>query len=418
VTLTFVEPKLLRGLRTKLGLLVACLAILLLGALSRPPAAPRPGAAEKVAPILEARAEREEPLRLLEGLRQRGQRGAAASFALQVSRARTPLVGADYGPVTRPQAPAGRGVVVEDSFGLTVASALEGSLEPRVTLASGSVSPARVRAHDVDSGLVLLLLAAPSMSAPLSTRRAAPGDLVLAAFGEGEHATLRPVFVAAIDGRRVSLSGASALVPGTPLFDLDGKLLALATGDREAALAAPTLEALKTQADAGPALPSTLGLSLQEPDEGLRARLGAGAAVVVYSDPEGPGKSLTAGDVLLGVGGQRVVLLDEAQRRIAGLEAGREARLTVRRGGRELEVRVTPVPALAYARQPVRGAGARADTLFAPEALAAAALPGHARVLLIEGRAPGPRPPRPGRSAWLLVEAELQGERFLAAVRP
>jgi serine protease DegS len=417
-------PRLIQRTRTKLLLASAAAAILATGAALRRDEPVRTRQ-EPVAPILEARVERREPTRLFRAIQDAAARVRAYGvvFPAQPARARRRSV-PDFA-AARPAAPepAGLGIPVGESGEvLTTRPALAGG-QPRVLTADGRRMEASVAAYDPERALVLVQLEEARPPAPaMASAPPTPGDLVLAAAGAYE--MVAPRFVRSV-GEQGYLLDAAGLPPGTPLFNLDGELLGIAAGG-ESHLVHPVADALarlRGLVAEGRELPATLGILLQEPDAGLRARLGAGL-IVAGVEPDGPAATagVRAGDVLLELGGSPVDDLEAAHRTIAALPAGREVTATLGRAG--LRQTLTLLPAATFADPRAAwalaspGAPAASD-VFAAGDLAEADVPPSSRVLSVDGRplAAARLPPAARRQGppWL-VHLHEGGRPFFAVV--
>jgi S1-C subfamily serine protease len=386
-------PKLVRG-RLKLRLALAAALVLGVGYLLAPPPTRREAPPEKVVPILEAQVEQREPARVFRGVQDVGRKALGFSVCFpDRMRPQAVRTHADFAGGSERGLPAGLGVIVSDHGDvLTHVRALAGEPMPAARLEDGSPLRGRVTAHEPESGLVLVRLDPGPIPSPPALAQAAPepGELAVAAARFDGLEFVAPVFVAAASGDRYTLSAASGVVvPGTPVFNLAGELLAVAAGSPTASVAhaagaaLPRLIALR---EAGLGLPRSLGLSLQPLAGGLAERLGRTGVLVSDVAEDGPAArgGLRPGDVLEAVAGTEIGSVDQAQRAIAG--AGEELALRWRRAGRVHEESVAPELVLTLAPPTPRAdVGPLARAVLPHASLETAGLGPDARVVAVEG---------------------------------
>jgi S1-C subfamily serine protease len=420
------QRRLIEGGRTKLLLGLGCLAVLALGWLVAPRERPAP-VPEAVAPILESEVQRREPARVFQGVRQAGLAVIPFTVAL-ATEPEGPRVVADFAPATRraSRTPSGFGLMVAAGREvLTHREALGGARTASVLLAGGTRLQGEVVAYEPATGLVLVRLAGPTGGEPpLATEAAVAGSAAVAVGHVDGVEIVAPVFIGAMREDGYLLTGASgAVLPGMPVADLDGLVLAVAGAGAvpvRAHAVAPALARLRRRAQGGAGLPRTIGVSLQALEGELARALGPGAAVVAEAGA-GP---LSPGDVLLAVAGRPVASLDHALDAIARLAPGVEVPVTVRRATRERDVTVTPRvtldrPAATTAEAGAPDAPLAADT-FPRATLQRAGLPADARVLSVAGA----RPRTPEEAARLaararppvVVRLHHRGRAFLAVL--
>jgi membrane-associated protease RseP (regulator of RpoE activity) len=171
----------------------------------------------------------------------------------------------------------------------------------------------------------------------------------------------------------------------------------------------------------------SVGLAFQDLTEKLSPRFGDRGVIVtdVVAGAPADMAGIRAGDVLLAVGDVDIDSADTATRTLSSIGIGRTTQLRVRRDGRARVVEVTPastyqVAALARARVDDRAVAVEARDLLPSPALIAAAIPGTARVVAINGRAvstpaQASRELRLARAPVVLL-LDHEGRRFFATV--
>lgn len=430
-----VEPKLLGSTRLKIRLALASSLVLVAGALLAPRAVPRALTApeERAAPLLEAEVQRRGQAQLFRGVQDIGPRVVAHSVAIPRLEEPRPSVVLDFVPPTaNSSTPAGFGLVVSSRDVLTHASALEGRSTVQIQASDGIFAEARATAYDPATGLVLLAISGPSAltPAPAAGERPKPGALAAAVAHWAGSELVTPLFVTGVDSDAYTTSvGAVPVLAGTPIYNLDGEVLAVAAGPARNGAAFPVMDALvrlRERAAAGKGRPASLGVALQPLVGALARAFGETGALVSDVIRDGPADraGVQPGDVLLAVGQTGVESVETAQQVIGTLEAGAQASVRVRRGARErvFEVNVGEALDLAAAGQLARtdrsDAAPAARELFPLTELRAANVPADARVLTLNGRqitsrdeALGlirrTRPPR-------LLRLQHNGQRFFA----
>jgi S1-C subfamily serine protease len=457
VTLNRSNPKLLESMRTRLLIAASSALVLCAGALLRPQATSPVlrVSQEHAAPLLEEEAQRRAPLRALAGLQDLGSQVAAHTVAISASVPPAPRSILDF-PTAGAAAvarPAGFGVIVSsDGDVLTHVHALAGRSTLEVQMLGGGPMEAQLSAFEPDTGLVLLRLAsAPrSLAGRVAAAPARAGSLAAAAGRWNGENIVAPVFVTGVrDGVYYTSGGAAAFPPGTPIFTLDGELLAVAAAGGEPGVAYPAGEALgRLRADiaAGRGQPASLGLLLQPMDDVLAAALGAKGALV--SDAV-PGASADAGgvkpgDVVTAIGSAPVDSPEAARKAVAALVPAstvtigfvRDARAStldlVAGSAFDIASAIRPTPADVgtdrppgagergvLRREPSASVALRADAVFGEEALRAANVPSAALVLSIDGVAVTSRAAALrslGRPRTAVLYLQHGGRRFFAAM--
>jgi S1-C subfamily serine protease len=204
-----------------------------------------------------------------------------------------------------------------------------------------------------------------------------------------------PVFVTAVGEGRYTIGAVNgAILPGMPVFNLAGELLAIATPEGEEMRAIPIRDAadrLIAQSSTGERR-SSFGVGFQAPTGLLTRSFGAEGIVVTEVLAGGPADlaDLQVGDAILSVGDVAIDSVETATRALTSAQVGISVLLRVRRSGRVRDLEVTPglayeVAALARASADASG-GPEARVVFPPTLLESAAIPATARVISMNGR--------------------------------
>jgi serine protease Do len=361
-------------------------------------------------------------------------------------------------PATAATRPAGFGAIVSgDGDVLTHVAALAGRSTLDLQMPGGDLMEARLSAFEPDTGLVLMrLTSAPrSLAGPVAAVAARAGSLAAAVGRWNGENIIAPVFVAGVrDGVYYTSGGGAAFPPGTPIFTLDGEMLAIAAARGEPALAYPAGEALarlRADAVAGRGRPASLGLLLQPLDQLLSGALGAKGALVSDVVPGGSAESggVAPGDVLTAVGGTAVDSPDAARKAIAALAPASTVTVSLVRSAHPLTIDLVAGSAFTIAsrippagvhgatdRSTMTGTGApellppdpaahvllRADAVFPAGDLRAANVPEAAQVISINGAAVASRAEAlrrlARRESVAVLYLQHQGRRFFAAMPP
>lgn len=450
-------------MRTKLVIAASSGLLLGAGALLKPQASANvlQTPQEHSAPLLEEEAQRRAPLRAFAGLQDLGGRVAAHTVAIPSPALPPPRSVLDFPvPARAAPRPIGFGVIVSPQGDvLTHIDALGGRSTLDLQMLGGELMEARLAAFEPSTGLVLLRLS--SMPRSLAGRVAAvaarAGSLAAAVGRWNGENIIAPVFVTgARDGMYYTSGGAAALPPGTPIFTLDGEVLAVVAAGGEPAVAYPAGEALgrlRADAAAGRGRPASLGLLLQSMDELLARALGAKGVLVsdVVEGGAAAAAGMQAGDVLVAIGAVPIDSTDTARRAIAAAVPASPVTAHVVRDGRALTIDVVAGSAFTIAsmvQPPAAGSNAsnaqaaspivraqamgrqdaeserqlRADALFTPAELIAANVPEPAQVLAINGEEVATRAAAVRqlgrRDAVTVLYLQHRGRRFFAALAP
>lgn len=415
--------KLLGTGRIKVRIVGACVALLAIGAWLRPEtAAPLAPPQERPAPLLEEQVQ-QRAVTAFRGIEDAVMRLPARGVA--VLAVNTPgTIGTDFSGVLNAR-PAAYGVAVSDAYVLTDASALTGARSTIVATASGAPVEATVAAFDPGTSLVLMTTSSPAAPAPVFADAAATtGALAVAAAQWNGREVAVPVFISSVSFDRYGIGGTVAsLAAGLPIYNLDGELLAISSGDGSAWRIRHALNRLLPAAAAG-VMPASTGIAFQVVDVALAGAFGGIGLAVISVVADGPADvaGLHAGDLITGIDGAPSDAGGDLAAAMAALPVGAPVSLSILRGGTPLSIAVTPAPAYevaALARRPAPS-GPVARRLFAPAALSAAAVPPEAVVLMINGLGVT-SPEQAARDLQRLrgaatVLLEHRGQKFFAAI--
>jgi S1-C subfamily serine protease len=420
--------------KVRLGLIGA--AVLGTGALVAPRAA-QPVLSvpdDRVVPLLEERVVAREDALTFRGVQRTARDAARFSVAVPGPPASPLPLASDFtAPALAAAGPLGYGVIVSrDGDVITHDSALDGS--PTVQLlTSRGLEEARVTAYEKASGLTLLRLTGGGvMDAPAVADPAEPGALVAAVGRVDGQVFVQPAFVSSVSGDGYALVFVEGTVrPGAPIFDTDGKLVAITTSldnaHRRAVGAAEAIGRLTRRAAEGRGHETSIGVVFQSADGLLVEALGARGALVADVVEDGPADQagLVPGDVLTDVNGQPVDSPAAALAVLGGLAIGSPMPFRVWRRGTTEELLVTPASAFELAArarraEPLETSGLlRTGDLWPPERLRSAGVPLDARVLEINNRAvttPAQARREIARRSPAVVHLWHEGQRFHAAV--
>jgi S1-C subfamily serine protease len=397
----------------KVRLALGCGAILVTGGLIAPPAAPTALATpqELVAPLLGEQAQlREVPLPF------RGVQSVARQVRehiVGIPPLTSPLtaIRTDFSEAPESSPAAGFGVFATDTHVLTHALALDGRTTLQVSLSDGTVVDAEVAAFEPSTGLVLLQTTASGKSAA-AVATALPGAGALGVgVGSWRQVDIAvPLFVVSGGIDRLSIGADHAVLPGMPLYNLEGELFAIAAGTDRSAAFVVAEAAKRLIARASPRRPvASLGIGLQELTEELIPAFGEKGVVISEVVEGGPAAQggIQAGDLLVAIGATDVDSVDTATRIIRESSIDTATGVRVTRSGRARVIEVTPASAYEVAGI-ARTRAANAETspvardLWPAAVLDHAGIPPAARVLTIDGRA---------------VSSRVQAQRLLRASR-
>ena len=424
----------LQSTRTKL--LIASLSVIALGAGAflkpRAPATPLSAPKEHSAPLIEEEVQRRAPFRGFSGLQDLGRQLAAHTVAIPLGLQPQDVPVVDFARPPSTSGPAGFGIVVSpDGETLTHAAALSARDVLQIHPADGGAIDAQVIAFEPATGLVLLRAPSQTIFVPpvIAEGQLRAGALAaIAARWQGSD-TVLPVFVTEVRGDvyRFSASGASVL-PGMPIFTLDGEVVAIASGaDRPAYRVRDAIDRLRAAVSAGRGNPPSLGLIVQ-PRAGLLADA-FGTTGVIVSDvvEDGPAGAagILPGDVLTRIAETPVDSVDAAQRAIGVLTPFSQVVVHVIRGRKPGTFTVNAGSAFSIAGRVGRddreaAAFPEVGTLFSAAQVRAAGLVPGARVLAINGRplvseSQAARELRRERSAIVLY-VQQDNRRFFSAL--
>jgi hypothetical protein len=287
---------------------------------------------------------------------------------------------------------------VSDTYVLTHSAALDGRSVADVSVGNGLTTAGQVVTYEPPTGLVLLQVQRPEgvTSAPFAVQAPTPGELAVAVGRSNERELAAPVFVTGVGPDDYTFGAVhDALLPGMPVFNLAGELLAISAPDGRTVRGLPVRQAAErmlTRAATGERR-SSLGLGFQVPTGRLSETFGNEGVIISEVLPGGPGDAadIQVGDVLLAVGEALVDSAETAGRALSTAAIGTPITLRVRRGARVSDIQATPAFAYeiaALARSTVDvPAGPEARVLFPAAVLEASAISPLARVVSVNGRA-------------------------------
>jgi S1-C subfamily serine protease len=352
-----------------------------------------PAPEEKAAPILTEAVDRREPERLFKPLQDAG--GTALAYTVSFWTRPRFETHSDFESRGEERTPAAFGVLVTDDQVLTHAAALDGRRETRVTLPDGTEVPARLRAYEAHTGLVLLELAggdgAPAV--PVASTPPIAGALAVAAARVEGTDFVTPVFVGAVrSGTYTVRPVGGPLRPGMPIYDLRAEAIGITGADGSIAHSVRgALDRLDALAGQAPVLPHTIGVCFQPITPSIAELVGAEGVLVSDVREDGPAgrAGIRPGDVLIRVGDVATPTLDAARRQIASTSSGHAVRVTVRREGRERHWEIPVEETLAHGScdgpKPPPAAAPRARTVLTDSELSRAGIAPDVFVLAVDG---------------------------------
>jgi S1-C subfamily serine protease len=397
-----VQPrKLLAAGALKIRIAVGSGLVLAIGAWLAPRAAQTGLTApqEHAAPLLEEQVQLQDVSRPFVGVQDVAAPVRQHSVAILVPPSPAVPSRTDYSESVRTARPAaGFGVFVSDTHVLTHSAALNGRSVADVSMGRGLATSAQVVSYEPATGLVLLRVqrAEGAASAPFAVQTPTPGELAVAVGRSDERELAVPVFVTSVGPDDYTIGAANdALLPGMPVFNLAGELLAVTAPDGRAVRGIPVRQATErmlTRAATGERR-SSFGLGFQVPIGTLAETFGDDGVIISAVLPGGPADAadIRVGDVLLTVGDVQIDSADAAARALSTAGVGTPITLRVRRGARVSDIQATPAVAYeiaALARSAVDvPPGPEARVLFPAPVLEASAIAPSTRVVSVNGRA-------------------------------
>jgi len=263
----------------------------------------------------------------------------------------------------------GTGVIVDaDGIIATNNHVVRGASELEVHLADGRTLAAEVIGTDPETDLALLRVDADDLPAAQlgDSQQMEPGDWVIAVgnpFGLDHTVTVGVVSATGRSGIGVAdfedfIQTDAAINPGNsggPLLNLDGEVIGINTAIRSSnggsdgisfAIPSATLaDVMPDLVDGGRVKRGWLGVGIQPMTEALAKSFDApdakGALVTrVYEDTPANEAGLRKGDIITAVNGKAIGNDRGLSETIAALDPGQEAKLSVWRDGKELELAV------------------------------------------------------------------------------
>jgi hypothetical protein len=392
-------PKLLGARKIKLAVAAGSLAALGLGTWLAPPSVqtPLPAAEEHAAPLLEEQVQLREVSRPFRGVQDVTRLVRAVGVAIPYGSAvRHPVV-SDFSVAASSEDAVGFGVIVSGTQVLTHVNAVRGRESVSVQTAEGS-RDMRFAAYEPATGLVLLESEVPIGSpAAMADEPPTAGMLAVAAASFQGRDVAIPLFVTSVAPDRYTVSGSGSRVVQTmPVYTVEGKLLAIISGEGpegHALPAGPAVQRLLARASTGERLAS-IGAAFQELTPSLQQAFGEGGVLLSDVMEGGPADlaGAQAGDVLLRVGETDVTTIEQAVTAVNAMAVGTATPLEVRRSDRRRSVQVTPSAAyqvawLARGQRSSAAGSVEARVLFDAEVLDRLGVPPDTRVLSVNGRA-------------------------------
>ena len=387
--------KLLGSAMLKLQLGVGCAALLLLGFWLTPRSLPTSLSTpqERAAPLLDEQVHGRAAADMSRSVREVVRITADYSVTFAVDQPAYRAVRSDFDWATPPEAIGQAfGVRVSESRLLTHLDALRSPTAVEGWSADGAPFTATVVAFEAATGLLLLETPPARLApAPLSPTTAAGGALLVGAAQSGQSPFAAPTFVEKAEKGHYLLS--AHLPPGLPLFDLEGRLVALVGGGR-AGIAFPAAAAAERLAARAGTNQRSFGLSLQERTGLLEKAFGDRGVLVSDVVLGGPADraGLRPADLLLTVGADDVGTVEDAMRALdAAHNGGAPIGVTVRRiserGPRALEMSPVAAIVIAALARTERAADHAliAGALFEEAALAAAGVPSATKLVEVNG---------------------------------
>jgi serine protease DegQ len=379
------------ALKIKVG--AASVALLLAGYWLAPPrSASLAPSEERAAPLLEEQVQQREAAQPFRGVQDIADRIEVRGVAIHLQTNQTDADN-DFVP-SRPAGVEAFGVPLGGGFVLTHRRALNGERQVRVAAAESAPLPAQLTAYDEATGLVLLRTDPPlAAAASVATTMPESGSIAVAAARWPGHELILPVFVALVNDSYMRIGGdGGTAAAGLPIFDADGRLIAISLGRGEARPVRAAIDRLLQRAMAGTRAAS-FGLSFQAVTPPLEPLFGGSGAIIVDVLPGGPAAlaGVRPGDVITAIDGTAVSSPGGLRAALLAAPASAPAGFSLRRAGKPLALEVTPIDAfdaaaLADRARPQEGVAAAA--LLAPEQLAAAGIPADARIITVNGRDP------------------------------
>jgi S1-C subfamily serine protease len=425
--------KLLGSLPLKVRVAAGSTAVLIAGALLAPRSTPTavPASEERVVPLLEQEVQRREPSRLFRPVQDIARQIVVHNVTIPPPLHSYPRTVPDMpGSPATSVSPAGFGLFVdENGTVLTHASALLGQSSLRLLTADGASIEAQVVAHEASTGLVLLRTSGANLVLPaaLETTRVEAGSLAATAAKWMDRTLVAPVFVTSAGERSYAIDAHGAALAGMPLYNLDGRAFAIATGSTEGTAypAREAFERLAARRASGKAMDAALGMTFQALTASLLRVFQANGALVTSVAANGPAGAagIVHGDVVTAIGNTGVDSPEAAQKAIAALAPGETIAVEVLRGARTLTLTATAGSAFDFSRPAPRrlseGSVSPHDVLSRQE-IESMAISDTAAILEINGRpvnsrAEALREWRRARDPKLLY-LDHDGIRFFAVV--
>lgn len=327
--------KLLGTGRIKAKIGAAALALLVVGFLLAPPPEQTTISTppDRPAPLLEEQVQRRQNLQPFAGVQEVAARMEGLAAA---------VLGADG-------VPHGFAVALSPTHLMTHIDALGGAEPVLLWSVDGRTSEATVVTFEPDTGLLLLETSgADRTPIPAAPGEAVAGAMVVAAGRLGDRSLAIPAFVTESGDETYGLGPVGPVLPGMPVYTLDGGLLAIAVPQPDGVRGVPIAPAFnRLMKRATEAQPAALGFSvapIEEPVRGVPANRGVLVTTVVAGGPA-DAAGLQVGDAIVAFDDTPVESLEAATQAMADVSAGVPVQLLVVRAGRRQTMEVTPVAA-------------------------------------------------------------------------
>ena len=310
-------------------------------------------AENRPAPLLEAQVQQREAARPFTGVQNAVARASGRIVGIAPPDPATPRAASDFTVPFADTSPSGYAVFVSQTHLLTHAAALDGRLAVQISSDNGMATQARVAAYEPSTGLVLLETeGAERTPARVATALPQAGTMAVAVGRSADRTVAVPVFMTdpAGDVYTFGTLGA-AVLPGMPVYTLDGDLFAIAAPEGGIVRGFPAQQAfarLAAQAASVQPQPSSFGLTFGLPDPEAGDAQGVVITDVVAGGPA-DAAGIEPGDILLSIGDQAIDSLETARQLLTAAPAGQPTRLEFLRNRRRRVLEATPASAFEVA---------------------------------------------------------------------
>lgn len=338
------ESKPLSSLRARFVTSATGLGILAIGVIFAPQTNSAPPAPEETpGPILREVVERREAENTFRRLQQAG--ASVLKYVAVVERAAPlPRRWSDYQPAPADDSAAVRyAVVIDERTVLSDARLLKVGDLVRVTVGDGRSTEGIVLAVNVTEAIARVQLQTedPLEPVPLAEQRASAGDVVFAAGRARGRQLIAPVFVAGEAEDAYLVTGIPEIFRGMPVFNEQGRAIGIVAG-QGSRLRVVVIPWMREALPAEQAFRAALGLSLEERTPPATVPPGTLQVVVTGVQSEGVAASagLRVGDTLTAIDGEPATSVPAAVDALTSGEPGQVHTVRVRRGTRQLTLRL------------------------------------------------------------------------------